>query len=93
MKKYLHFLLMALLMGGLSMSVTSCKDDDKDDGGGDDSSQSVPNELTEADIARIWLTNLTDAEGAFDAIRHLRFGLCLRLSICSWHRRIRMHRL
>ena len=29
MKKTLHFWLMALLIGGLSMAVTSCKDDDK----------------------------------------------------------------
>ncbi len=67
MKKTFHFWLMALLVGGLSMAVTSCKDDDKDNGGsGDDTGQYVPNELEESDIARMWLTNLTDAEGAFD---------------------------
>jgi hypothetical protein len=34
MKKYFSFALMALLVGGLSMSVTSCKDDDNDGGNG-----------------------------------------------------------
>lgn len=65
MKKTLHFWLMALLVGGLSMAVTSCKDDDKDDGGNNDNEEYVPNELDETDIARLWLTGLTDAEGAF----------------------------
>ena len=34
MKKTMYFWLMALLIGGLSMAVTSCKDDDKDKNGG-----------------------------------------------------------
>ena len=67
MKKTLHFWLMALLIGGISMAVTSCKDDDKNDGGNNDNEEYVPNELDETDIARLWLTGLTDAEGAFAA--------------------------
>ena len=31
MKKSFHFLLMAALVGGLSLGVTSCKDDDNND--------------------------------------------------------------
>ena len=33
MKKHFYFLLMAALVCGLSLSVTSCKDDDKDNNG------------------------------------------------------------
>ena len=33
MKKHFYFLLMAALVCGLSLSVTSCKDDDKNDEG------------------------------------------------------------
>ena len=66
MKKTMFFWLMALLIGGLSMAVTSCKDDDKDDGGGNNSEADGPNELDETDIARLWLVNLTNAEGAYD---------------------------
>ena len=33
MKKHFYFLLMAALVFGLSLSVTSCKDDDKDNNG------------------------------------------------------------
>ena len=36
MKKNFYFLLMAALVCGLSLSVTSCKDDDKDNNGGTD---------------------------------------------------------
>ena len=35
-KKNFYFLLMAALVCGLSLSVTSCKDDDKDNNGGTD---------------------------------------------------------
>lgn len=66
MKKTLHFWLMALLVGGISMAVTSCKDDDKNNGGGGSSGADAPNVLDESDIARLWLVNLTEAEGAYD---------------------------
>jgi hypothetical protein len=63
MKKKLNFWLMALLIGGLSMAVTSCKDDDKDkdSGGGDDDELVVgPTDTEEANDAYTWLNILTD---------------------------------
>ena len=46
MKKYFRFALMALLVGGLSFAVTSCKDDeDSSDGGGGNTAE-VQSELT-----------------------------------------------
>ena len=65
MKKTLHFWLMALLVGGLSMAVTSCKDDDKDNGGGNgDDTQVVlgPTETEQAQDAFTWLSMLTDID-------------------------------
>ena len=41
MKKHFYFLLMATLVCGLSMSVTSCKDDDKDNNGGGESGEDL----------------------------------------------------
>ena len=61
MKKTLHFWLMALLVGGLSMAVTSCKDDDKDNGGGNDNGEEQevgPTQTAEADMAQQhWQSN------------------------------------
>jgi len=53
--------LMAALVCGLSLGVTSCKDDDKDDNGGNGSGQEVgATETDEAMAAYNWLTNMTD---------------------------------
>ena len=67
MKKTLHFWLMALLIGGISMAVTSCKDDDKNNNGGNgtgDGEEQVvsPTQTPEADMAAQWLVNLTYME-------------------------------
>ncbi|MCR4918905.1 MAG: hypothetical protein K5928_03685, partial [Prevotella sp.] len=58
MKRMMYFLLMALLTGGVSLSVTSCKDDDKDSGG----TAPGPTETEEAGNAYNWLINLTEME-------------------------------
>ena len=63
MKKTLHFWLMALLIGGISMAVTSCKDDDKDNNGGNGDDTEVvlgPTETEQAQDAYTWLNMLTD---------------------------------
>ena len=39
MKKIMNFALMALLVGGLSLAATSCKDDDKNNGNGENMEQ------------------------------------------------------
>ena len=60
MKKYFNFLLLAALLCGMSLSVTSCKSDD-DNGGGTDS-EVLDGELSdEAMHAWSWVNALTDA--------------------------------
>ena len=60
MKKNFYFLLMAALVCGLSLSVTSCKDDDKDNNGGTDTGL-VEDGLSEEDAqAWSWISVLTD---------------------------------
>jgi hypothetical protein len=55
MKKNFYFLLMAVLVCGLSLSVTSCKDDDKDNNGGGESGEDLgpQNEQNEASL-KFW---------------------------------------
>ena len=74
-KKSFHFVLMAALVCGLSLSVTSCKDDDNDNGngaGGNTTDTEVMNadETPESLTAWRWLSILTDvdaqAEGWLD---------------------------
>ena len=61
MKKNFYFLLMAVLVCGLSLSVTSCKDDDKNDSNGGDDSELVEGGLSEEDAqAWSWISVLTD---------------------------------
>ena len=60
MKKNFYFLLLAALVCGLSLSVTSCKDDDKDNNGGTDTGL-VEDGLSEEDAqAWSWISVLTD---------------------------------
>ena len=60
MKKHFYFLLMAVLVCGLSLSVTSCKDDDKNNDGGDDTGL-VEDGLSEEDAqAWSWVSVMTD---------------------------------
>ena len=60
-KNSFNLWLMAALVCGLSLGVTSCKDDDKDDNGGNGSGQEVgATETDEAMAAYNWLTNMTD---------------------------------
>jgi hypothetical protein len=71
MKKYFNFWLMLLLMGGLSMGVTSCKDDDDNDdssgSGGDDEELVLgPTDTDEAHAAYLWLGHMTDMEDFTD---------------------------
>ena len=49
MKKNFYFLLLAALVCGLSLSVTSCKDDDKDNNGGQSEEQKDQQALEEQD--------------------------------------------
>ena len=61
MKKHFYFLLMAALVCGLSLSVTSCKDDDKNDSNGGDDSELVEDGLSEEDAqAWSWVSVMTD---------------------------------
>ena len=69
MKKTLHFWLMALLIGGISMAVTSCKDDDKNNGNGNGEfvgPEAGPTDTEEAHMAARWLIALTDMDGFTD---------------------------
>ena len=69
MKKTLHFWLMALLIGGISMAVTSCKDDDKNNGNGNGEfvgPEAVPTDTEVAHIDARWLIAATDKEGLTD---------------------------
>jgi hypothetical protein len=60
MKKNFYFLLMAALVCGLSLGVTSCKDDDKDNDGGGDTGL-VEDGLSEEDAqAWSWVSVMTD---------------------------------
>ena len=61
MKKHFYFLLLAALVCGLSLSVTSCKDDDKNDSNGGDDSELVEGGLSEEDAqAWSWVSVMTD---------------------------------
>ena len=65
MKKHFYFLLMAALVCGLSLSVTSCKDDDKDNNGGQSEEQQEQQALEQQDLdnARFaLLAQLCDAD-------------------------------
>ena len=53
MKKNFYFLLMAALVCGLSLSVTSCKDDDKDNGPSEEELEQQALEQQDLDNARI----------------------------------------
>ena len=71
MKKITYTLLMAALVCGLSLGITSCKDDDKDDGGKgnnpDDPERVLgPTDTEEAKAAYNWLANMTDIEDFTD---------------------------
>jgi hypothetical protein len=63
MKKQFNLLLMAALVCGLSLGVTSCKDDDDDNGGnGDTELEVAPADTEEAKAAYNWLINMTNVE-------------------------------
>ena len=66
MKKNFYFLLMAALVCGLSLSVTSCKSDDDNNGNGNDSAMTQdevdPTDNDEARTAFRWLCILTNGE-------------------------------
>ncbi len=67
MKQKLNLWLLAALLCGMSMSVTSCKDDDKDSNGsgtdsGTDTEVMDANDTPERQMAWRWLWSLTDAE-------------------------------
>ena len=71
MKKITYTLLMAALVCGLSLGITSCKDDNKDDGGkgnNPDDPELVlgPTDTEEAKAAYNWLANMTDIEDFTD---------------------------
>ena len=72
MKKHFYFLLMAALVCGLSLSVTSCKDDDKDNNGGQSEEQQEQQALEQQDLdnARIAvLDHLADIDEASDSVQ------------------------
>ena len=61
MKRNFYFLLMAALVFGLSLSVTSCKSDDDDNSNGGGDNELVEDGLSEEDAqAWSWLSVLTD---------------------------------
>ena len=63
MKKQFNLLLLAALVCGLSLGVTSCKDDDDDDGSnGDTELEVAPADTEEAKAAYNWLINMTNVE-------------------------------
>ena len=64
MKKYFHFWLLAALVCGMSLSVTSCKDDDNDNGSNGNKAENevALTETDEAMAAYNWLANMTDIE-------------------------------
>ena len=80
MKKNFYFLLMAALVCGLSLSVTSCKDDDKDNNGGQSEEQQEQQALEQQDLdnARISvLDHLADIDEVdmanIDSVLSLKF--------------------
>ena len=80
MKKNFYFLLMAALVCGLSLSVTSCKDDDKDNNGGQSEEQQEQQALEQQDLdnARIAvLDHLADIDEVdmanIDSVLSLKF--------------------
>ena len=68
MKKNFYFLLMAALVCGLSLSVTSCKDDDKDNGPSEEELEQQALEQQDLDNARIavldYLADLDEVESS-----------------------------
>lgn len=66
MKTLMNLLLMALLIGVVSLSVTSCKDDDKNSGGDSGGTELGPTETQEATNAYSWLINLTEMDDFTD---------------------------
>ena len=80
MKKNFYFLLMAALVCGLSLSVTSCKDDDKDNNGGQSEEQQEQQALEQQDLdnARIavldYLADIDEVDMAnIDSVLSLKF--------------------
>lgn len=69
-KSVLHLWLIAALLCGMSLIVTSCKDDDKNDGNGNGSENDTEivdaNDTPERQMAWLWLWSLTDAEALPD---------------------------
>lgn len=65
LNRYSHLLLLALIVCGFSLSVTSCKDDD-DDKNEQRSADADPLDTDEAHAAWRWLNNLTDAQSLPD---------------------------
>ena len=63
-KQSINLWLLAALLCGLSLTVTSCKDDDDDNGSNGDESEIVvaPTETEEAKAALNWLANMTNVE-------------------------------
>ena len=63
-KQSINLCLLAALLCGLSLTVTSCKDDDDDNGSNGDESEIVvaPTETEEAKAALNWLANMTNVE-------------------------------
>jgi hypothetical protein len=62
MKRNPNYWLVAALIGGLSMSVASCKDDDDDSTSEQRNEDADPMDTDEAMVAWRWLSLLTDAE-------------------------------
>ena len=65
-KKNMNLWLLAALVCGLSLSVTSCKDDDKDDNDNDPELVTSDTDTDEAKAAYNWLANMTDIEDFTD---------------------------
>ena len=67
-KNMFNIWLLAALVCGLSLSVTSCKDDDKDDNGNGNDPELVTSDTDtdEAKAAYNWLANMTDIEDFTD---------------------------
>ena len=66
MKKITYTLLMAALVCGLSLGITSCKDDDKDDSGDDGQEQLSEEQQEQNNAAYAILDNLADLSSAND---------------------------
>ena len=58
MKKNFYFLLMAALVCGLSLSVTSCKDDDKNNDDEGEVFTDGPQDTQDETVAKFWNVNL-----------------------------------